>query len=365
MHGKKRLCMVMGGHFSATIGGAQYQAQCIVDELAKTGDFEIYYLTRLVDPDYRATGYAIKLITEGRRRNRRSFLFDVWPLYRILRNLRPHVIYQRGLKADTTAAALYAQRTECKMVFHIAHDDDVRPFTKRKNMVADLPDLLDKKISELGLRRAESIVAQTRRQADMLWEHYERRVTAVIGNFHPEPREAITKMDPIKVVWIANFKEAKRPECFVDLVESLQERRNIEFHMIGRPGDQKVYGGLHERMSYLPMLRYHSELPIDKVNEILAGAHIFVNTSRAEGFPNTFIQAWMREVPVVSLIVDPDDVLVNHKLGFRSGTLATMKEHVLTLVDQSQLRVDMGKRARAYALEYHSARNVEKLISLL
>lgn len=356
--------MIMGGHFSATIGGAQYQAQCIVDELVKTGEFEIFYLTRLVDPNYRASGYNIKLITKKKRHSLYAYLLDMWPINRLLFELQPQVIYQRGLKPDTAAAAFYACRTGCKMVFHIAHDDDVRPYVKR-NKVSDLPSLLDKRVNEYGLRRAGSIVAQTQRQAALLWEHYELRASAVIGNFHPEPYEAVVKRDPVKVVWIANFKTAKQPECFVDLVDRLQGRQDIQFHMIGRPGDPRLYAALHKRIAALPNLRYHGELPIDRVNEILASSHIFVNTSRAEGFPNTFIQAWMREVPVVSLSVDPDDALVTHGLGFRSGAPTSLKEDVLRLVDQSHLRIEMGRRARAYALERHSARNVEKLIKLL
>jgi glycosyltransferase involved in cell wall biosynthesis len=31
-----------------------------------------------------------------------------------------------------------------------------------------------------------------------------------------------------------------------------------------------------------------------EVNELLARAHVLVNTSITEGYPNTFIQAWQR-----------------------------------------------------------------------
>lgn len=353
----------MGGHFSATIGGAQYQAKCIINELVKTGAYEMYYITRQVDPNYRTTGYSIVKLPQAKRGYRYSYLFDMRRIITVLRELQPEVIYQRGLKADTAAAAWYAHNAGCNMIFHVAHDDDVRPFA-RGNKLSDVPNFLDKKVSEFGLRRARRIVAQTQRQADMLWSNYRLRATDIIGNFGPDVREAVVKSDPAKVVWIANFKASKRPECFVDLVESLQDRHDIEFHMIGRQGDPRSYAQLHRRISELP-INYHGEQPIDKVNEILASAHVFVNTSLAEGFPNTFIQAWMREVPVVSLTVDPDNVLATQGLGFCSGKPMCLKRDVLALVDQSQLRSEMGQRARAYALEHHSVRNVRRLMSLL
>ena len=46
-----------------------------------------------------------------------------------------------------------------------------------------------------------------------------------------------------------------------------------------------------------------------EVNALLEHTDLLVNTSDYEGFSNTFIQAWMRRVPVVSLRVDPDRLL--------------------------------------------------------
>jgi hypothetical protein len=60
------------------------------------------------------------------------------------------------------------------------------------------------------------------------------------------------------------------------------------------------------RMENLDLL---GEVPLEEVNAQLAAGHLFVNTSKTEGFPNTFIQAWMRRVPTLSLDVDPDGIL--------------------------------------------------------
>jgi glycosyltransferase involved in cell wall biosynthesis len=92
---------------------------------------------------------------------------------------------------------------------------------------------------------------------------------------------------------------------------------------------------------------------------------LFVNTSLAEGFPNTFIQAWMRGMPVASLHVNPDDVLEREQVGFCAGTPEQLAATVRRLMTDDSLREAYGARAREYAIETHSLRNVGRLTSII
>ncbi len=359
----KRLCILLGGHFSNAQGGAEYQAGCIAEEVVKKGEYEVFYLARATDPVYRPPGYHLIQIAARNRLNRHAFFFDTVPLYRLLKEIRPDVIYQRGLMAYTGVAAWYARRNGCRLVFHIAHDFDVSSsalLSQGKVLKA-----VDRGLGEYGVRRADAIIAQTQRQRELLKEYYGREASAVIGNFHPVPVEKIRKQRPIKVIWVANLKPNKRPELFVRLAEDFQDRDDVEFVMVGKPGDRNRYSGLFERMEGLKNLRYLGLQPLNEVNGILAGGHLFVNTSHKEGFPNTFIQAWMREVPVVSLDVDLDGLLARREIGFLSGGYEQMRNDVQALVENDEMREEMGRRARRYALENHSPKVFEKLYRVI
>ena len=78
-------------------------------------------------------------------------------------------------------------------------------------------------------------------------------------------------------------------------------------------------------------------------------ARIFLNTSSIEGFPNTFLQSWVRGVPVVSFF-DPDGLVNRLQLGRIANSLDDMREGLRGLIDVPVFRETVGRRAREYVL---------------
>ena len=139
--------------------------------------------------------------------------------------------------------------------------------------------------------------------------------------------------------------------------------------MVGAPasnsGNRRWQESLMQGIATTRNLQYAGEKSHAEVNAILARAHIFVNTSTHEGFPNTFIQAWMRDVAVVSLSVDPDRVLASRKLGILAQSEAGLAAAVRRLADDAGLRARYVERGRAHAALNHSLQNARELIGLI
>jgi glycosyltransferase involved in cell wall biosynthesis len=347
------------------MGGAQYQAKCILDVLSTRSDVEIYYLARRTPPRLQQDGYKIVRVGTGSRGAGR-FLRDSWSLFRALKRLRPAVIYQRGLKAYTGVCAFYCMRYGAKLVFHIAHDSDVCRARYARWGPATLVRRLERRVAEYGLRRSNLIVAQTRHQKALLRSEFGLEANAVVPNFHPIPAVSDSRSEsgPLRILWVANFKERKNPEIFVDLAEAYSDRKDVSFVMIGRAG-AKEYARLHVRMKRLRNLEYLGEVPIERVNEELARSHIFVNTSSAEGFPNTFIQAWLRGTPVVSCFVDPDACLSHGRAGIVAGSPARLISVIGELLDDRTRLRTLGEAARAYGFANHHPDCAQRLVDLL
>ena len=90
------------------------------------------------------------------------------------------------------------------------------------------------------------------------------------------------------------------------------------------------------------------------MDELFGSAKIFVNTSTHEGFPNTFVQAVLNGVPIVSWIVNPDLVLSRHQIGFcAEGAFDHMVSFIHRLCSDEPLYENYRRRARSYGAANH------------
>lgn len=363
--GKRRICIVNPYEHG---GGAEYQISLMIEALAAAGGYEIHYLAHFVDNRARSRSYEVHRLGAGGPMPRLGYIMDARSLFRTLRTLQPCVIYQRVACGYTGLCAWYANRHGIPLIWHVAHDTDLTPqvLDTARNV---LRVRLEKGLVEYGARHAQRIVVQTEQQGALLRTNYARAPDAVIGNFHPLPTAAVDKSGPRTVVWIANLKPWKRPDAFVRLAQKMAGHKDVRFIMVGAPAagaaNHTWQAALMRSIEATPALQYVGEKTYEEVDELLRKAHIFVNTSTHEGFPNTFIQAWLREVAVISLDVDPDGVLQRMKVGIPAGSEEGLFEAVRRLVDSPVECEAYAQRGRAHATVKHSLKNIQELTRLI
>ncbi len=362
---RKKIAIVTPHHWTGSYGGAEYQISLLIGELSKSHpQLDLHYLCKPSDNHISPIDHTIHEISTQRWFSKYGTFFDSWSLYQTLKSLKPDYIYQRVGCAYTGICAYYARKHNINMLWHIALDLDVRP-CKSTLLFKKPHHWLEKRILEFGLRNSPMIVAQKKSQADDLQQYYARDISAIVANFQPMPEFIKDHQAQPHIVWIANHKKQKNPEVFIDLAEKLSATLNARFSMVGRPSPTTWGASVEKRARQSTSIEFIGELSQNDLNKLLESAHLMINTSDYEGFPNTFIQSWMREVPVVSLYVDPDNVLTKNGVGILSGNVKQLYIDTHELIENSEKRILMAATARDYAGKHHSLKNAECVIALL
>jgi glycosyltransferase involved in cell wall biosynthesis len=337
-------------------GGAEVEQICLGQELTNHG-FDVCFVTYSSGHKLNENASKIEII-ETYNRNRASklnILRKLQALFRALKKANADIYFHES--GSIGVLPLFCLLNMKKFVYRIPSDSVVlsKPLSGRYSFTKRVMDILETKTADV-------VIAQTLFQKRLLKERFKVE-SSVIKNGFSIPKLIDKKSQPPIVLWVGSISSVKRPHLFLELAKSIP---SAHFEMIGGKGEPtQLYQEIEMVARKLSNLRFYGFVPYDKINNFFRRASIFVNTSILEGFPNTFIQAWANYNPVVSLNVDPDDIIQKQKLGFHSNTFKQLISDVISLLNNRELAETMGKNGREYVEKEHDIRlTVRKYIEV-
>ena len=206
-------------------------------------------------------------------------------------------------------------------------------------------------IYKASLRLAARLALQSEQQRELAVRALPRSDPVVIPSFAepgPSPNGAGQYF-----LWADRLVEYKLPDRFVELAEALPEAR---FRMVACPGPEtppEWPSASRRRPSVSPTSSCCRPVAA-------AGCSTRCRTPwrssrpRASSVPNTFLEAWARGVPVLSLNVDPDAKIANNDIGVAAdGSMERLIEGAASLWRDPELRTAMGACPR-FIQDVHS-----------
>lgn len=370
------ICFVIPKFVTFSTGGAELQVHLLSQQFLKNGwSVEIICRGKGLEHIIEKSPYNDKRIRYQYYKRTSFFSADFFKVFRLLTKTKSRWIYNRTDDAATAAVALFARLTGRKSVYALASDDDATllkysnqykkiEYSSKLKQLLRLTDIsiLDK-LTQWGKRNTSLIFCQTATQQQLFEYNFKRKSELVSNSAVNTIPERVEKENII--LWVGNFRGVKQPQLFVKLAKDLKAYSNWQFIMIGE-ADEASLPMLNE-MNSQSNFKYMGSLSYDITAQWFAKAKIYLNTSSVEGFPNTFIQAWLNHCHIVSLNANPDNLLDNPVMGkVFNGNYNELKEYVLQFINNTVHINGSAQMAYIYAFnQFNIDINTNKIIKIL
>ena len=338
--------MAGGGH----VGGVEMQTAELARYLAAQG----HETSILVwDETNGATQVVadVNLVPICRRNAGIPILKFFWPrwtsLSRCLREVDADVYYHNGAEYFTGLIAIYCRANNKPFVFSTASDDDCSV------QLEFLGKAYERWLYRWGLRNADAVICQTGAQERALLENFDRPATTLPMPCSFDVQAVAKPRANRSVLWVGRIIELKRLEMYLDIAERLP---SVDFYIAGGADDDADYANqMISRAESIANVSYLGVLDRKAMVELYAQNSLLICTSRLEGFPNTFIEAWGSGVPVITTY-DPDNVIRDNELGTVANSVTDLAADIESVLDDDSRYQALRKNALQYFKQHHERR---------
>lgn len=326
-------------------GGAEVDLYILGTSLAKDDSFEVSFVVG----DY---GQA----SEVSKQNIRLFkslkiteppLIAPFKIWRAMKKADADFYFIKTMSAGLLLVYLFCRINRRKLIIRTAHSShcDGSYLTKHPFL---------RFLYKAAFKKAAAVFTQNRSDANSLKASLDvASITIPNGHIITDRNEQNKEY----ILWVARSANFKNPYLFIELAKDLPDQKFVM--VCPKAFGDKNYSILKKIAGKYKNLEFVESVKIFDIQTVFSKAKIFVNTSESEGFANTFIQAAIAAVPIISYKVNPDDFLNKYNCGFcADGSYRKMLELINTLAEDEGLIKKYGENAFAYAKEKHDIQKI-------
>lgn len=352
---------VSGAFTGKTPGGGEKQMALIAIALAKAGH-EVVVIDYKTEESFVTAGGIQVMKIEGFNdgiRIIRTFTHRLPLIYSSLKNVNADVYYSRIRDFRHILAYWAARKIGAKFVLGIASDLDVMSFGKRLKFyyLANIGQLwwffsgiLIEIVYPFLMRNSDIVLVQHEGQKDLL--HKKNIKSRIFPNLLDETEFPTDPGTPSNnFIYVGSLDKRKGFAEFYDLVKKAPSH---QFTIIGRARDKT---GLHylDKLKSIKNVTLLGRLNHRETLKQINNSKALISTSPMEGFPNTFIETWACGKPVLSLYVDPGNVITKEKIGISAKGDIDVLLNEMNSINQD---IELGIRAKNYVIDHHTLNDV-------
>jgi glycosyltransferase involved in cell wall biosynthesis len=348
------------------LGGGEKQIALLAKALVKAGH-EVIYVDYTVQNDY-STDEGIKVYGirgyEDGIKGLRNLTSRLRLIYKSLKDKKADIYYCR-IRDFRHILAYWAARTvKAKFVFGTAADLDLLGLKERLKYLyfTDVRSLwwftngfLSEIVYPFLLRKSDLVLVQHEGQKKILSGN-NIKSTVFPNLIDITDGVLLSCSDSKDYVYVGALDKRKGFDILFDLIERTPDQ---SYKIIGEPRD-KIASYLFDKLKSFRNVKLLGKLSHSDTYSQIASSKALISTSPREGFPNIFLEAWSVGIPVLSLYVDPGNVIKDKNLGIAAdGNMET----IIKYMEGPGVTNEFCERAKKYVEENHVL-NERKVIEI-
>ncbi|HBE89913.1 MAG: hypothetical protein A3E37_03275 [Candidatus Andersenbacteria bacterium RIFCSPHIGHO2_12_FULL_46_9] len=164
----------------------------------------------------------------------------------------------------------------------------------------------------------------------------------------------------VKVLFIGRLIPRKGFERVIRSLPEVQKKVHeaFEVEVVGSGEHRKKLDDVAQALGVAEQIKYVGTVPYDELEKSYQQADIFVLTSLSEGMPSVILEAMGCGLPVVASDVGGNNELVSDGWNgylIRGDDSSKLANDLVQLIDDENLRSEMGQRSREMAKQYNWA----------
>lgn len=337
-------------------GGGELQIALLAKALIKLGH-KVVFVDYNIQEDYTTEDgirvHCIKGYNEGIRMLRTFRRFKL--IYMSLREQEADAYYCRIRDFRHILAYWASRKVKARFILALASDLDVKSVSTRLKYLyfADTVGLwwffngiLSEIVYSWLLHNSDLILAQHDGQKNIL---VKKNIKCIVLHNMIE----INKIPSYAYATHEDFcyvGSLDKRKGFVDFYNLVKVSSTSTFKIIGSPRDKT--GELYcEKLRMFNNVTFLGRMNHQHTLSQISNSKALISTSPMEGFPNIFIEAWACGIPVLSLFVDPGEIIEKEGLGYVANGELTL---LSTAMEAIKTTPEDTNRMKAYVMKNHA-----------
>jgi glycosyltransferase involved in cell wall biosynthesis len=187
--------------------------------------------------------------------------------------------------------------------------------------------------------------------------------------FPKEFKQKNTQPQQLRLLWVGRFMPRKGVLLLLEVMEKLKEYKGIKLSIVGDGEQRDLLLASIKNKNLQESVTWKGKVSYEEVKGFYSSHDAFFFTSLRDSCPAQLIEAMAYGMPVVTLNLHGQAIIVSDETGFRCSSespevaIESLTQAILTLYNNASIFASMSKAAHSFALKQTWENKIKTIVA--